>query len=51
MVNKTPMNMYCAEINRIHKWLQIQYHLIPNAISKWFHANEMTLVVISAMML
>ena len=21
--------MYYAEIDRIHKWLQIQYHLIP----------------------
>ena len=43
--------MYYAEIDRIHKCLQIQYHLIPNDIIKWFHANEITLVVISAMML
>lgn len=34
--------MYYAEIDRIHKWLQIQYHLIPNAIIKWFHENEIT---------
>jgi hypothetical protein len=43
--------MYYAKINSMHKWLQTQYHLIPGAIIKWFHANEMAPAVISVMML
>lgn len=41
--------MYYAKINSIHKWFQTQYHLIPNAVIKWFHANEIALVVIRVM--